>query len=101
MNSELFFHPLYCIMRIVRRTGEKAIKRYPHSFAVARECASIYIGFGVEERDKALFRRALEFSERSRMLIDQNNDPKISDQTICGRLLRSCRRLGKRKVHDP
>ena len=66
--------------------AEKAIKRYPHSFAVARECALIYIGFGVEERDKALFRRALEFSERSRMLIDQNNDPKISDQTICGQM---------------
>ena len=66
--------------------AEKAIKRYPHSFDVARECASLYIGFGIESGDKSLLQRALEFSERSRLLLEQNTDPKISDQTVCGQM---------------
>ncbi|MBR6451979.1 MAG: helix-turn-helix transcriptional regulator, partial [Lachnospiraceae bacterium] len=70
------------------RTGlteaEKALKKYPNSFDVVRECATIYRGFGIESEDEGLFRRALELQERSLLLIGQNTDPEISEQTIYG-----------------
>ena len=66
--------------------AEKAIKKYPHSFAIAYECASLYGGFGIESGDKDLLRRALELLERSLLLLDQNTDPTISAQTICGKM---------------
>ena len=72
------------------RTGveeaEKAIKKYPHSFAIARECAAMYNGFGLESGDKAMLLRSLELWERSLPLIDQNTDPQISEQTIYGQM---------------
>lgn len=66
--------------------AQKAEKKYPHSFAVIRECAAILSGFGIESGDKALLRRALELQERSLLLLEQNADPKINEQTICGQM---------------
>lgn len=66
--------------------AEKAIRKYPHSFAVVRECASLYSCFGFESGDKDMLRRALELSDRSRFLLKQNTDPKISEQTIFGEM---------------
>ena len=66
--------------------AEKALKKYPYSFRIVYECAAIYRAFGYESGDKALFRRALELLERSRLLLDQNTDPEISEQTICGKI---------------
>lgn len=66
--------------------AEKAIRKYPNSFAVIRVCASLYSGFGLEDGDKILLRRSLELAERSRLLLDQNTDPKISEQTIYGEM---------------
>jgi transcriptional regulator with XRE-family HTH domain len=66
--------------------AEKALKKYPHSFQIVNESAALYRAFGVDSGDKALFRRALELLERSRLLLGQNEDPQISEQTICGRI---------------
>ena len=66
--------------------AEKALKRYPHSFPIVRESATIFRAFGIENRDKALLRRALELLEQSRLLLDQNTDPEISEQTICAKI---------------
>ena len=66
--------------------AEKALKKYPHSFDIVRECAALYRGFGVELKDKELYRRALELQERSLLLIGQNTDPEISEQTIYGNM---------------
>lgn len=63
--------------------AEKALKRYPHSFPIVRESATIYRAFGIESKDKAMLRRALELLEQSRLLLDQNTDPEINEQTIC------------------
>ena len=66
--------------------AEKALKRYPHSFRIVNESGTIYRAFGIESGDKALLRRALELLEQSRLLLDQNTDPQINEQTICGKI---------------
>ena len=45
--------------------AEKALKKYPHSFRIVNECATVYRVFGIERGDKALTRRALALLERS------------------------------------
>ena len=66
--------------------AEKALKKYPHSFQIVTESASLYRAFGFESGEKALFHRALELLEQSRLLLSQNEDPQISEQTIYGRI---------------
>ena len=66
--------------------AEKALKKYPHSFQIVTESAALYRAFGFDSGDKALFHRALELLEQSRLLLPQNEDPKISEQTIYGRI---------------
>lgn len=65
---------------------EKALKKYPNSFAVIRECAFLYTGFGFENQNRDYLCRALELLERSRLLLRQNTDPKISEQTLYGEI---------------
>ena len=66
--------------------AEKALKRYPNSFRIVNECATVYRVFGIERGDKALTRRALALLERSLLLLDQNTDPEISEQTQYGKM---------------
>ena len=66
--------------------AEKALKRYPHSFLIVKESAAIYRAFGIESRDTAMLHRALELLEQSRLLLDQNTDPEINEQTICAKI---------------
>ena len=66
--------------------AEKALKKYPNSFPVIRECASLYSGFGFENRNRELLCRALELLERSRLLLGQNTDTRISEQTLYGEI---------------
>ncbi|MBR0353557.1 MAG: helix-turn-helix transcriptional regulator [Oscillospiraceae bacterium] len=64
--------------------AEKALCKYPHSFRVVYECASVFLVYGAGNHDPQQLRRALELFEQSRMLLTQNDDPRISDATICG-----------------
>ena len=62
---------------------EKALKKYPSAFGIAYAGATLYHGIGMEAKDAALLRRALELYERARQLLPQNRDATISDQTLC------------------
>lgn len=64
--------------------AEKALKKYPHSFRIVRECALIHLVFGIESGDSALYARASQLLEQSRLLLSQNTDPEIGEQTIYG-----------------
>ena len=75
--------------------AEKALKKYPHSFRIVSESAALYRAFGYESGDKALFHRALELLEQSRLLLPQNQDPQISEQTIYGRIAQTYLGLGE------
>ena len=81
------------------RTGlaeaEKALKKYPHSFQIVNVSASLYRAFGFDSGDKALFFRALELLEQSRLLLSQNEDPQIGEQTIYGRIAETYLGLGE------
>ena len=75
--------------------AEKALRKYPHSFQIVNASAALYRAFGFDSRDKALFQRALELLERSRLLLSQNEDPQISEQTIFGRIADTYLGLGE------
>ena len=75
--------------------AEKALKKYPHSFQIVNASASLYRTFGFDSGDKALFHRALELLEQSRLLLSQNEDPQISEQTIYGRIAETYLGLGE------
>ena len=62
--------------------AEKLLKKYPNDFDVVRGCAMVYSFFGIGEGNEANSRRALELLEQSRMLINQNTDPRTSEDTI-------------------
>ena len=66
--------------------AEKLLKRYPNSFEVVHRCAGIYVVFGAADRSEKELRRALELLEQARLLIGQNEDPEISEQTVCGEI---------------
>ncbi len=66
--------------------AEKALKKYPNSFEVAHGCAQVYAFFGVGSKDHAETRRALELYEQAKLLISQNNNPRINEQTISGEM---------------
>ena len=66
--------------------AERALKKYPHSFQIVNESATLYRSFGFEGRDKTLLRRALELTEKSFSLLSQSTDPEISEQTLYGKM---------------
>ena len=75
--------------------AEKALRKYPNSFQIVNASAALYRAFGFDSGDKALFRRALELLEQARLLLPQNDDPQISEQTICGRIADTYLGLGE------
>lgn len=75
--------------------AEKALKKYPHSFQIVTEGAALYRAFGFDCGDKALFRRALELQEKSLLLLPQNEDPQVNEQTIYGRIAETYLGLGE------
>ena len=62
--------------------AEKALLRYPNSFEVVHQSATLYYLFGIMTCDRALFQRAIGLLERSILLIGQNTDPEISELSI-------------------
>lgn len=66
--------------------AEKALKKYPHSFRIVNECATMYRAFGLESGDRDLLRRALELLREAQLLLGQNTDPQISEQILYGRM---------------
>lgn len=66
--------------------AEKALKKYPHSFRIVYESAVLYRAFGFESGDSSLFPRALELLKQTLLLLPQNTDPEISEQTLYGKM---------------
>ena len=77
--------------------AEKALKKYPNSFEVVHGCAQVYAFFGVGSKDHAETRRALELYEQAKLLISQNHDPEISEQTISGEMASAWMLLNERE----
>lgn len=66
--------------------AEKLLKKYPNSFDIVHHCATVFLVFGAGTHSEKELRRALELLEQARLLIGQNTDPEISEQTICGEI---------------
>ena len=75
--------------------AEKLLKKYPNSFRVVHRCAQVYSVFGAGNHGERELRRALELLEQSRLLIAQNTEPEISEQTICGEIAVAWLQLGE------
>ena len=76
---------------------EKVLKKYPNAFGIAHAGATLYHGIGMEAKDPAMLRRALELYEMARLLLPQNRDTAISDQTLCSSIGGICFALGERE----
>lgn len=76
---------------------EKALKKYPNAFGIAHAGATLYHGIGMEAKDPAMLRRALELYEMARLLLPQNRDTAISDQTLCASIGAVYFALGERE----
>lgn len=66
------------------REAEKALKKYPNAFDVVYNSATLYCVFGLESREKALLRRALELMDYAILLLPLSTGPEISELTIYG-----------------
>ena len=77
--------------------AEKVLGKYPHSFRAAYACAAVYLIYGAYNHDHQQLRRALELAEQSKVLLSQNDDPRISEATICGNLSYAWFQLGEKE----
>ena len=75
--------------------AEKALKKYPHSFRIVHESAALYSAFGFETGDRDSLRRSLELLQQALLLIDQNEDPQISEQTLYAKMAETYLGLGE------
>ena len=66
--------------------ADKALKKYPHSFGIVNESATMYYGFGLESGNRDALRRAAELLEQALVLLPQNEDPEITEQTLSGKM---------------
>lgn len=64
--------------------AEKLLRKYPNSFDAVYTSATVFLVFGAENHDKSHAQRALQLLEQARLLIDQNTNPHISEQTFYG-----------------
>ena len=64
--------------------AEKVLGKYPHSFRAVYGCAGVYLAYGASSHDPQQLRRALELLEQAKVLLPQNDDPRIGEATICG-----------------
>lgn len=64
--------------------AEKALKKYPDTFEIVYNAASLYRAFGVQTHDTPLLRRALDLTQNAQRLLPQNADPEISESTLGG-----------------
>ena len=77
--------------------AEKALKKYPNFFEVVHGCAQVYAFFGIGSKDHAETRRALDLYEQAKLLILQNHDPEISEQTISREMASAWMFLGEQE----
>ena len=66
--------------------AEKALKKYPHNFAIVFECALLYGVYGINPRNDKYLERSKALFDRSLMLISQNTDPAINETVIYAQL---------------
>ena len=77
--------------------AEKMLGKYPHSFKAVCGCAMVYLVFGAGSHDVRQLRRALELLEQAKVLLSQNDDPRISESTICGNMAFARYLLGEKE----
>ena len=77
--------------------AEKALGKYPHSFRIVNTCAEIYMCYGGSSHEPRLLKRAAELLEQARILLPQNDNPRISELTVCGHLALVYIHLGERE----
>ncbi len=75
--------------------AEKALKKYPHDFAIVHESAKYFINFGMLTSDMKMVNRGHELLIQATSLLSQNTDPLISEATLYGDLAHSYCNLGE------
>ncbi|MCM1261424.1 MAG: helix-turn-helix domain-containing protein [Butyrivibrio sp.] len=62
--------------------ADKALIRYPNSFEIVYNSATMYYLLGFMPYNEKMLRRSIELMERSIVLISQNTNPEISEFTL-------------------
>lgn len=88
--------------------AERALLKYPNSFAVVHEAARLYFCFGMEKHDRRRLERARILTERLFPLLSQNRDPQLGEASVWGELAQIEALLGRpayaveiMKAHNP
>ena len=63
--------------------AEKMLVKYPHSFKAVYGCATVYFAYGAGNHDPQQLKRAMDLFEQSKVLLPQNDDPRINEAIIC------------------
>lgn len=74
--------------------AQKALKKYPHNFAIVFECALLYGVNGINPKNEDYLLRAIELFEQSLPLLSQNTNPDINESVIYGQLAILLQTLG-------
>ena len=77
--------------------AEKVLARYPHSFRAVYFCAGVFLVFGAADHDRKQLMRALELLEQAKILLPQNDEPRISETTISGSISKVWFLLGEQE----
>ena len=77
--------------------AESVIIRYPNSFEAISHAISAYFILGASAHNEQDLRRALELYERAVVLLPQNRDPRVTEQTLYGEMAEISILLGERE----
>ncbi len=87
---------------------EQFLLKYPNDFQIAYSCAELYSLKGMEGQEEAKFLRALDLYEKAVSLLEQNEDPAITETSIAVEQGRIYEALGRYedaaailKAHNP
>lgn len=61
---------------------ENWLNRYPNDFDIVYHIGSLYYNYGIESKNNAHLTHSIQLLRHACTLIDQNNDPKISETAI-------------------
>ena len=66
--------------------AEKALTKYPNDFNVIKAAGKAYLTFGMEDRNNAWMRRAIELLEKASCIVPHDIDPRYGKLSIIGDL---------------
>ena len=85
-NKELLIQNIYMKLNTKDRSGledaERALLKYPNDYGILMIAATIYTGFGAEEKNRLLMKRSVELYKKALTVIPSGIDPRYGELVI-------------------